>query len=83
LSERLSIERVEAIGALYRLKLALDDLERATAKRDLKVARYLLDTEVAEALQAIDLAGIAEDWMVADLTDAIEAVRFELKRDPR
>ena len=83
MSERLSIERVEAIGALYRLKLALDDLERATAKRNLKVARYLLDTEVAEALQAIDLAGIAEDWMVADLTDAIEAVRFELKRDPR
>ena len=83
MSERLSIERVEAIGALYRLKLALDDLERATAERDLKVARYLLDTEVAEALQAIDLAGIAEDWMVADLTDAIEAVRFELKRDPR
>lgn len=83
MSERLSIERVEAIGALYRLKLALDDLERATAKRNLPAARYLLDTEIAEALQAIDLAGIAEDWMVADLTDAIEAVRFELKRDPR
>lgn len=71
------------MGALYRLKLALDDLERATAERNLPAARYLLDTEIAEAMQAIDLAGIADDGMVEDLTDAIEAVRFELKRNPK
>jgi hypothetical protein len=83
LSARLSLARVTATSALHRLKLAIADLERATVERDLKVARYLLDTEVAEALQAIDLAGIAEDWLVADLVDAVEAVRVVLRRDPR
>jgi hypothetical protein len=83
LSARLSLARVAATSALHRLKLAISDLERATVERDLKVARYLLDTEVAEALQAIDLAGIAEDWLVADLVDAVEAVRVVLRRDPR
>ena len=83
MSARLSLARVAATSALYRLKLAISDLERATVERDLKVARYLLDTEIAEALQAIDLAGIAEDWLVADLVDAVDAVRVVLRRDPR
>jgi hypothetical protein len=68
---------------VYRLQLALVDLERATHERNLPVARYLLDTEISEALSAIIGAELAEPELLSELVDAVIAVQYELGRNPR
>jgi hypothetical protein len=75
--------RRPADDALYRLKLALNDLERATIERNLPVARYLLDTEVWEALTAVAQTCDVEREFIDFLRQAVEGVQTELGRDPR
>ena len=69
--------------ALYRLRLALDDLERATVDRNLAVARYLLDTEVIEALHAGAQHCDVEAEFIEHLRGAVSSVHTVLWRDPR
>jgi hypothetical protein len=69
--------------SIYRLRLALDDLERATAERNLPVARYILKTEIVEAMSAIQRARLFDDQLLDHLMDAIEGVQDELWRNPR
>jgi hypothetical protein len=73
----------ERESALYRLQLALADLERATVERNLPVARYLLATEITEALHAVALHSHCGQDFVDGLRQAVAAVRVELWRDPR
>jgi hypothetical protein len=75
--------RRSADDALYRLKLALNDLERATIERNLPVARYLLDTEIWEALTAVAQTCDVEREFIDFLRQAVEGVQTELGRDPR
>ena len=72
-----------AHDAIYRLKLALADLERATAERNLHAARYLLDTEIMEAMGAIRRARLVDDDLLEHLMTAVEGVQDELWRNPR
>lgn len=69
--------------SVYRLRIALDDLERATAERNLKVARYLLDTEVMEAMASIRRAKLIDDDLLEHLMGAVESVHEQLWRHPR
>jgi UTP-glucose-1-phosphate uridylyltransferase len=70
--------------ALERLHMAIDDLTRATIERDRIVARYILKTEIYEALDALSKTkdGIDQETMV-DLLIACAKVEQELERDPR
>ena len=69
--------------AIHRLNLALADLERATADRNLPAARYLLDTEIMEAMCAIRRARLVDDDLLEHLIIAVEGVQDELWRNPR
>ena len=69
--------------SVWRLKMALNDLERATADRNLPAARYLLDTEVMEAMSALRRARIVDDDLLDHLMTAVLTVQDELWRNPR
>jgi hypothetical protein len=69
--------------SIYRLRLALDDLERAAGERNLPVARYILDTEIMEAMNAIQRARLIDTDILDCLIDTIEGVQDELWRKPR
>jgi hypothetical protein len=68
--------------ALYRLHFALNDLERATRERNLPVARYLIDTEIASALHEIEQNCVVEREYIAFLRNAVLSVHFQLWKDP-
>lgn len=66
---------------IWRLKLALADLERATGERNLPAARYIMDTEVMEALDSIGRAKLVSDDLLDHLLDAIAGVQQVLWSD--
>ena len=71
------------IDSIWRFKLALADLERAAGEGNRSVARYLLDTEIMEALSAIRAERSVDPEIVDSLLVAVEAVRDELRRAPK
>lgn len=79
------IPRLDVEAALYRLRFALADLERATIAKDRRVARYLIDTEVMEALDTIGSfePPIIEPDIFESLLQAVATVQIELMREPR
>ena len=72
--------RKKRTAAQHRLDLAIDDLNTAVIKRDKTVARYLLDTEIAEAVLALDAEGAIDEMLKVDLLFACGRARQVLER---
>jgi len=80
LRRRLTPEGAAIESALWRLRQALIDLERASVEKDLRMARHLLDHEVTEALAEVASTDILETDLLDHLRASVAAVHSELWR---